>query len=131
MLSNPNAQGSVLVTFLLNYAGDIFGTADAQGFFTGITDIATLQLFDGSGTLLNFDVFQNSISGTNTTLHLSDQGVLSVSYLLDYNTDYLLSSTTDSEIYAYTIPVPASLPLLLPGLAAMRLVSRRRNSCRF
>lgn len=118
--NDPNAQGPVNVTFNLKYSGVIFGAADAQGFFQNITDIAILQLFDLSGNLLNYDVFQNSISGTDTTILQPDHGTLSVSYLLDYNTNYLVSATADSEIYGYTIPTPATLPLILLGFAVLR-----------
>ncbi len=123
MLTNPNdptAQGPVNVTFNLNYSGSIFGSADFQGVYQNITDIATLQLFDPFGNSLNDAVFQNSISGTGTTQLTPNQGTLSVSLPLNYNTVYLISATADAEIYGYTITGPATLPLILLGLLAMQ-----------
>lgn len=123
-ITNPNAtETSVWVDFLLDYQGSILGTADAEGFFVDITHIATLRLFDING-LLSFDQFQDSISGTNTTILHENQGTLRVSFLLDYNKTYQISAEADSEIYGYTVPTPATLPLILLGVTIMRRFHR-------
>ncbi|MGR9052806.1 MAG: hypothetical protein ACU84J_09170 [Gammaproteobacteria bacterium] len=127
--NDPNAQGPVQIDFSLDYDGTIFGSADAQGFFVDITHIATLRLLDETGLLLNFDSFQDSISGTNTTITRPHQGTLTVSYLLDYNTTYWISAEADAEIYGYTVPSLSVLPLILVGLGVM-FSCRRRVSVR-
>lgn len=123
-ISNPNAtETSVLIDFLLDYQGNISGTADPDGFFVDITHIATLRLFGIDG-LLSFDQFQDAISGNNTTISHDNQGTLQVSFLLDYNKTYQISAEADSEIYGYTIPAPATLPLILLGMTVMRRFHR-------
>lgn len=129
-VTNPNPDlNSVLIDFFLDYKGTLYGEADEAGFFVDITHIASLLLYDEGG-LLAFDFFEDSISGTNTTIVRPNQGTLRVSYELEYGKTYWLFAEADSEIYGYTVPAPAVLPLLLSGLVMMRYSRRHKTRTR-
>ncbi|MGY6276991.1 PEP-CTERM sorting domain-containing protein [Methylomonas sp. MgM2] len=127
--ANPNSTEAIDVLIQMDFAGSIFGSADAEGFFVDITHIASLSVFDSlSGGLLGSDLFRDSISGTNTTLIHNNSGVLEIPVTLNYNTEYWLYAEADSEIQGYTttVPEPNTLLLLFICVPAMFRLSRKQ-----
>ena len=125
--TDPNNFGPVDVLIQMDFAGSIFGSADDEGFFVDITHLASLLLYDSlTGVLLASDFFNDSISGTDTTIIHNNRGVVEIPITLNYNTEYWLYAEADSEIQGYTVPEPNTFLLLFICVPALFRLSRKQ-----
>ena len=113
--------------FTLTFDFDVMNVMFDYGFGNG-GDVATLSIFDGLGGLLG-NLLLNSDSGV-ASADLSSFGTLR-SILFD-------NSASTGFGYAYgnisyepataPVPLPASMPLLMAGLAGVALLRRKRTA---
>lgn len=118
---------TVEVTFELDFIGQLWAEADAEGFFE-MELAALLELQDLFGNVLDDDLIFDFQFGTNTTFHQDYVGTLSVTADLLYGEEYWLFAGADSEIYGVTVPEPATSMLLCFGLGLLGWRSKTNNT---
>ena len=111
---------TLTVTFHLEYSGALEWEADEFGSFStallGLLELWPVDLDDP----LSADLISESFSGSNSTDLILYDGTLTVSSLLNYETEYWLYAEAGSEVSgANAVPEPGTLVLLTTGAAAL------------
>jgi hypothetical protein len=126
-LGPPSA--TVLTTIELDYAGLLDAYANEQGYFEvfagALLELWEVDQINGDVTdLVDFDLFFDEASGTNTAYYNELDGTLTVTGELFYYDVYWLYAEADSEVYG-AVPVAGTLPLMLLGAGVLAWRRRR------
>ena len=111
---------TLTVTFRLEYSGDLGWEADELGNFSTAL-LGLLQLWNQDiDDPLSADEISESFSGSNSEDLIFYDGTLTVSSLLNYETEYWLYAEAGSEVSgANAVPEPGTLVLFATGAAAL------------